>query len=503
MVNGGEGMSEEKKKVPFVYSEEYVDKQLRSINKMLEHRNYSLMNGIINISGDIYRPRRINRNNLRKALADPYSTNNVELLQQASMLLKATNGIYKRVLNYHANMYTHDFMIYPVEFDKIKNPSKIQKAYSEAAQYVERFNLKYNASWIKERVLEQGELFTYKIEDSTGIILQEIPNTFCKITSVENDVSKYAINLKKLSDSNVLSFPKEIQLLYKKYKNGSIKENDLIDRSFYELKDNAVAFNLDRFSPKGVPYYCTIFDDLMELEDMKDLKSQNAVIESIKLIHQKFPVDKDTGVSLIDFDVITQYHNATKSTLPQGTAVTTNPLDLQALYLSDSSSKISSNVSQARDTIYDSAGVNSELFNGNKNTTEAIAMGIIADNLVAKPLNAMIVNWINNELRKKKIGGFTWAIKLLDVTEFNKEKRISASKDGMAFGGSRLEYLATSGYTPLQGLSVLKMESMLGLDELLVPQASSHTQSGKDKGRPSKAEGGSGNEDTTTPEAQN
>ena len=130
-------------------------------------------------------------------------------------------------------------------------------------------------------------------------------------------------------------------------------------------------------------------------------------------------------------------------------------------------------------------------------------MGIIADNLVAKPLNAMIVNWINNELRKKKIGGFTWAIKLLDVTEFNKEKRISAAKEGMAFGGSRLEYLATSGYTPLQGLSVLKMESMLGLDELLVPQASSHTQSGADKGRPSKAEGGSGNDDTITPEAQN
>ena len=181
-------MSEEKGKLPFVYSEEYVDKQLRSINKMLEHRNYSLMNGIINISGDIYRSRRINRNNLRKALADPYSPNNVEILQQASMLLKATNGIYKRVLNYHSNMYTHDFMISPLELDKIKNPSKMQKAYAEAAQYIEKFNVKSNASWIKERVLEQGELFIYKIEDSTGIILQEIPNTFCKITSVENNL---------------------------------------------------------------------------------------------------------------------------------------------------------------------------------------------------------------------------------------------------------------------------------------------------------------------------
>ena len=494
---------EEKKNTPFVYSKEYVDKQLNSINRMLEHRNYSLMNGIINVSGDIYRTRRVNRNTLRKALIDPYSVNNVELLQQASRILKATNGIYKRVLNYHSCMYTHDYMIYPVEFDKIKNPTKMQKAYVEAAQYIEKFNLKHNSPWIKERTLETGELYIYKIEDSNGIILQEIPNTFCKITSVENDVSKYAINLKKFNDRNILSFPKEIQNLYKRYKNGTIKEKDLIDKSYYELKDKAVAFNLDRFAPKGVPYYCTIFDDLMELEDMKDLKSQNAVIESIKLIHQKFPIDKEDAHSLIDFDVITQYHNATKSTLPNGTAVTTNPLDLQALYLSDSNSKIGTNVIQARDSIYDSAGVNSELFNGNKSTTEAIAMGIIADNLVAKPLNAMIVNWINNELRKKKIGGFTWAIKLLDVTEFNKEKRISAAKEGMAFGGSRLEYLATSGYTPLQGLSVLKMESMLGLDELLVPQASSHTQSGADKGRPSKAEGGSGNDDTITPEAQN
>ena len=494
---------EENKNKPFIYSKEYVDKQLNSINRMLEYRNYSLMNGIIDISGEIYRSRRISRNNLRKALADPYNPNNVELLQQASMLLKSTNGIYKRVLNYHSYMYTHDYMIYPIEFDKIKDSKKMQRAYAEAAQYTEKLRLKHNAPWVKDRVLEQGELYTYEIEDSTGVILQEIPNTFCKITSVENDVSKYSINLKKLNDKNILSLPKDIQSIYNKYKNGTIKESNLIDRNYYELGEKAVAFNLDRFSPKGVPYYCTIFDDLMELEDMKDLKSQNAVIESIKLIHQKFPIDKETGASLIDFDVITQYHNATKSTLPSGTAITTNPLDLQALYLSDSSSKIGSNVIQARDAIYDSAGVNSELFNGNKSTTEAIAMGIIADNLVSKPLNSMIENWVNYKLRRKKIGGFTWAIKLLDVTEFNKDKRINAAREGMAFGGSKLEYVATSGYTPLQGLSVLKMESMLGLDELLVPQASSHTQSSSDKGRPSKAEGGSGNEDTVAPEAQN
>ena len=107
------------------------------------------------------------------------------------------------------------------------------------------------------------------------------------------------------------------------------------------------------------------------------------------------------------------------------------------------------------------------------------------------------------KIRKKKIGGFTWAVKLLDITEFNKDKRISAAKDAMAYGGSRLEFLASSGYTPLQSLSVLKMESMLGLDELMIPQSTSHTQSSEDVGRPSKEDGGTGNEDTVTPEAQN
>lgn len=495
-------MEEIKKEVPLVFSQEYVDKQLRSINNMLEHRNYSLMGGLINIYGDIYRPRRINRTTLRSAIANPY--NNIDTIQRASSFLKATNGIYKRVLNYHAYMYTHDYIIYPLEVNKINNATKMQKAYIEACQYVEKYNLKDNSGWIKDRVLEQGELYIYKIEDNSGIILQEIPNTFCKITSVENNVQKFAINLKALNDTNISSFPKEIQSIYKRYNNGSIKDKDLIDRSYYELKNNAVAFSLDKFAPKGIPYYCSIFDDLMELEDMKDLKSQNAVIESIKLIHQQFPVDEGTGQSLIDFDVITSYHNATKATLPKGTSVTTNPLKVQAISLGDSNSRISTNVNDARDAIYDSAGVNSELFNGNKSTTEAVAMGIIADNLVSKPLNMLIVNWINYELSKKKIGGFTWAIKILDVTEFNRDKRVSAAKDAMAYGGSRLEFLASSGYTPLQSLSVLKMESMLGMDELMIPQSTSHTQSSsEDVGRTSKEEGGTGNEDTVTPEAQN
>ena len=90
----------------------------------------------------------------------------------------------------------NDYIIYPLNADKIKTPEKMQKAYYEMATWIERFNVKDTTSWITERVLEQGELYLYKIEDSNGILLQEIPNNYCKVTSRINDtILLYGIDL--------------------------------------------------------------------------------------------------------------------------------------------------------------------------------------------------------------------------------------------------------------------------------------------------------------------
>lgn len=486
-------------RLAFVQNPEYVDKQLQSINDMLSRRNYALMSGIPTLSTEMYRPRQISREQIRRAVTNPYS--NINILQQASMLLKATNGIYKKVLNYQSTILTNDYMIYPVLIDKIKTPDKMMKAYQEVAFYLDKFDIKHTACWIYERLFEQGELYLYKIEDSNGIVMQEIPNTFCKITSIENNIQKFGINLPRLNEDLVVTMPMEIQKIYRRYRAGLIKSSELIDSTYYELKQNAVAFNLDRYSTKGVPFFATAFDDLMELEDMKDLKSENAVIESIKLIHQKLPVDKDTGVVLMDFNVAKAYHNATKANLPQGTSVTTNPLDLQALSLADGSSKINESVTQSLNNIYDTLGINNELFNGNKSTNEAIAVGIIADGLLTKRAQMLVQNWINYELSKFKKNGTVWKIRFVDTTHFDRNDRAKMAREDMAYGGLRTEYLATKGYTPLEGINFLRMERLLGFDELMIPQESSHTASASDNGRPEK-DGTNSEGASTQPEAQ-
>lgn len=477
-----------------INEESYVSSQLDCIENMLMSRNYALLNGLnVNLTGN--RHRRITRDQIRRAIDNPFDE--METLQQASEMLSVTNGIYQEVLNYQAHILTDDYMLIPVNVGKVKTQEKMMKLLEEQANFISKYNIKYNAKWMRHRVLKNGELFIYKVEASDSNILQEMPNVFCKIVAKENDVHRFAIDLSKMNDNIIVFMPKEIQVAYKKYKNG-VKTLKLIDRTWYQVGSNGVAFTLFENKPKSIPYYTSIFDDLIELEDKKDLKSHNDVIDAIKLIHQKLPYDKDTGQLLINTKQATAIHNATKQNLPKGTAIVTHHLDTEVLTLSDSNSKLDNSIKQATDSAYDSAGISAELFNGKKNSNEAIASGIVVDSMIPKRLQKMFENWLNFELSQNKKLGVQFKIRFMDTTEFNKDSKIKLSRENMAYGGSRLEFLATNGYEPTEGLNLLKMEGLLGMDKVMIPQQSAHTlsksdaKSSTDNGRPSKEKGDEG-----------
>lgn len=456
--------------------ESYVRDQVDFVNNMVLSRNYALLEGLhVNLTGK--RHRRITRDQIRRALDNPLD--NIELLQQASYMLKVTNGIYQEVLDYQANMLTNDYMLTPLSIGKVKTTEKMAKILEEQANFVSRYNIKYNASWMYKRILEQGELYIYKIETSDGIIIMEIPNVFCKVTHKENSVHRYAIDLGRFDDNTIKYMPKEIQQAYKTYKSNRKSNNkNIIDSSYYKVSNLGVAFPLEENSTKGLPYYTSVFDDFIELEDKKDLKSENDIIDAIKLIHQKLPYNKETGQLLINTKQAQAIHNATKSNLPKGTAIVTHHLDTEILTLSDSNTKLDKSIEQATDNIFNSAGISAELFNGKKNSNQSIISGLIVDSLVPRRLQKMVENWMNYELSMNKKLGVQFKLKFIDTTHFDKESRAKASRENMAYGGSRLEFLATQGYEPNEGINVLKMERLLGLDDILVPQSTSYTSSG-------------------------
>jgi len=85
---------------------------------------------------------------------------------------------------------------------------------------------------------------------------------------------------------------------------------------------------------------------------------------------------------------------------------------------------------------------------------------------------------LNTKIRMKCI--------ILDNTYYDRDEKKSSSLSDMAYGGSRLLYLANSGFTPMEGINLLQSESILGIDKLFIPAESSHTMSDKTNkgGRP-------------------
>lgn len=470
-------------------NEEYVNDQISAIETMMMHRSYALLNGLnVGLVGN--RPRKFSRDQIRRATQNPYD--NVSTLQQISENIECSNGIYQELLEYQSGMLTNDYMLIPISLGNIKSKSGMTKILEEQAKFVGKYNLKYNSIWIYREAISKGELYLYKLENSDMNILQKLPPDFCKTVAKENDVHRYAVDLSKITDKTVVYFPKEIQLAYKKYKNKS-KTLKLIDKSYYQVGKNGVSFPIKENATKGIPYYTPIFDDLIQLEDKKDLMNDNDVIEAIKLIHQKLPRHKETGEVQMSAKQAAKLHEATKANLPKQAAIVTNPLDIEVLTMSDGGSKLRDSVKRATEAAYDSSGVNVELFNGKKNSNEAIASGIVVDSFLTQRLQKMIENWINFELSSNKKSGMQFKIKFIDSNKFNKDNKVKAARENMAYGGSRFEFMATQGHEPIEGINLLKMENILEMDTIMIPQKSAHTLSKNDetgKGRPSKVEEG-------------
>src|SRR5690606_2772676 len=121
-----------------------------------------------------------------------------------------------------------------------------------------------------------------------------------------------------------------------------------------------------------------LFDDVMSLDDTKDLFQDQTKLDAIKLIHQKMPLDKDNK-PIFDKNVADIYHKATKKNLPDGIAVTTNPFELTSINFDKIQKKEIDIIDRTEKNIFNSAGISSLLFNNDKASGEALKRSIITD----------------------------------------------------------------------------------------------------------------------------
>ena len=431
---------------------------------------------------------------LQMALND--TSANVAYLQQVSRYLYTANGVYTRLIEEFTNIPMYDLYLAPTILmgfnGKSMDVSKMNKEYEAIAQLIEKENYKYNFKWFGRWLLLMGELYLYKVEDNNGIFFKMIPNDLCRISGImENNIYKYSIDMSKLSDEELLlTLPLPIQKAYEQYVAGTLDEEKL-DGNFYRFDESeaiAFLFNDGDARTKGVPPFTYLFDKIYKLNEIEDEDLASSLTDNLKILHQKAPTN-DEGELLISPEILGIYHRATKSTLPKNIALTTNPLGMEVFTLNRNANNVTTATQKAYENVYTSAGVNSELFNGQRSSNESVLNSIKTDEMVVDRLNGIFGNFLNYEIKNKKKNPM-WKVEMLRNTYFNKKDITSMCRDNLAIGGSKMMFLASLGHTPLTGLSMMIWESQMNMNQYFNPVESSYNSSSseEDNGRPSNAE---------------
>ena len=198
----------------------------------------------------------------------------------------------------------------------------------------------------------------------------------------------------------------------------------------------------------------------------------------------------------MDEELIRKAHNSAKANLPQGVAINTNCLELTTHTLQRVGNVAATNRQTLTELVYNNAGVNSEIFNGNNSNNQAIISGLTADEVISDTLNNVFENYVKYDIKTRKKNPL-WLPRFIRNTKYNENTLEEQAYKGATVGLSRMKYLATQHYSPLEALSILEFETESGIDELFVPLATAFTQSSntqQENGRPKANDSDSGKE---------
>lgn len=406
---------------------------------------------------------------------------------------------YRRLVNYFANMSTLDFVVEPINLnlDKI-NEKTFKTAWEKTNLLLENMNIKHEFNKVLKVAWASDTFYGYEHEATDSYFIQQLPNEYCQLSSIEDGVYNFAFNFQYF-DRNVAKldmYPKEFKRLYNKYKNGS--ESQWIELDSTKTCCIKIQEHLDY----DLPPFTSVFGSIFDIEDYKALKKTATTVDNYKFIVQKIPIRKDSGVNndfLIDLPNVSTFHNRTSSIIPEEIGLLTVPFDVETIDFSTEKSE-SNKVEEAERDFYSSAGTSSLLFNGNNSSQANLSKSILVDEQEVLAVCRQIERWINRKMKSLIKGNYKFRIKILDMTIFSKKEYIDNLLKSATYGFPvKLMLSSALGLSPSSVKNMAYLENtFLNLISDFIPLQSSHTQSsspngnaangGTEKGRPEKNE---------------
>ena len=187
------------------------------------------------------------------------------------------------------------------------NSDKFKKNYLKVVNYMEQFNVKHEIRKILEVILSEDIFFGYERNQGTDeFMIQRLPTNYCKLYSIERGVLNFAFNFSYFDTrkKELENYPSEFSEMYSEY----IETGN----NWMVLDGNkSVCFKLRETYPYSIPVFSGAFEDLLDLDDTKDLIKTKLRLENFMLLQQKIPFKKEPKSEkdmLISLDSVKMFH---------------------------------------------------------------------------------------------------------------------------------------------------------------------------------------------------
>lgn len=428
-----------------------------------------------------YNPRKYSRENVRKFLERPEVFE--RQLREISQYSYISFSRYFRLINYFSDMLTLDSILVPLELNSDKvNSTSFKRAYERANRFIENYNIKHTLKQIIRILLVEDVFFGYERSINSSLMIQRLPTNYCKITGIEDGVYTFAFNFEYFNGNANLSidnFPDEFKSLYNKAKtSGEI---------WQELNSEfAVCFKLNENLIFGCPPFMSLYEELMDMEDIKSLIKTRNNLDNFKLMLQKIPLKKDAKSDrdiLFDAKTVKGFHTNIRSVLPQGIGLVSSPMELEDFSFERKRDKVEDNATQAEENLFNAAGSSSGLFNSGNNNSISLNRGINVDESMMFTLLRQFERYFKKRLGFINNNQNRFKLIFPDLTIYNWKEKLDSYLKTATYGFPKSLVAASIGLSTsdVDNLCLFENE-YLGLPEKLKPLSSAHTSSGDEEG---------------------
>ena len=230
----------------------------------------------------------------------------------------------------------------------------------------------------------------------------------------------------------------------------------------------------------AIPPFAGILREVYELEDYKKLKLTKTALENYAMLWMKLPMGDD-GSWHLDLDKAKDFWQNLDSVLPEEVGSVLTPMDINKISFEKSNTGDLDTISNAEQSLYTAAGVNSLIFNNEKASANALLLSIKADQSITYGIVKSIGDMINRFIQSTSYGK-NFIVNFLDVSTFNRKEVGDAYLKAASYGLPTISAYAASqgiGQAELDNMSFLE-GTVLGLQDMFRPIQSSSQMSSSD-----------------------